>query len=134
MGGMVKGKGRTHVRDHADTAHSLLEMYVSPRAYSVHFSPQTYPTPLQPMTLNDLRQYAHRVLFVSPAPSLDSTLDNTAAPARNPFPFVHKPNIIDGDRIVVPAGCRLGRLGPDRGVARRQVEYTRQRPHLCAAG
>ena len=66
--------------------------------------------------------------------SLDSTLDNTAAPVRNPFPFVHEPNTIDGDRIVVPAGCRLGRLGPDRGVVRRQVEYTRQRPHCCAAG
>ena len=69
------------------------------------------------MTLNDLRQYALRVLFVSPVPSLDSTLDNTAAPVRNPFPFVLKPNTIDGDRIVVPAGCRLGQLGPDRGVA-----------------
>ena len=71
------------------------------------------------MTLNVLHQYALRVLFVSPAPSLDVTLDNTAAPVRNPFPFVHKPNTIDGDRIIVPAGHGLGRLGLDRGVARR---------------
>jgi hypothetical protein len=26
------------------------------------------------------------------------------APARNPFPFQHKPNTLDRDRIVVPAG------------------------------
>ena len=32
------------------------------------------------------------------------TLDNNAAPVRNPFPFVHKSNTLDGDRIVVPVG------------------------------
>ena len=52
-------------------------------------------------------------------PSSDDTLDNTAAPVRDPFPFVHKPNTLEGDLIVVPAGCGLGRLGQDRGVARR---------------
>ena len=39
-----------------------------------------------------------------PAPSPDGALDSTAAPVRNPFPFVHKPNTLDRDRIVVPAG------------------------------
>ena len=58
----------------------------------------------QLMTLSVLRQYALHVLFVSPLPFSDGTLDNTAAPARNPFPFVHKSNILDGDRIVVPGG------------------------------
>ena len=69
------------------------------------------------MALNVLRQYALHVLFLSPAPSLDATLDKTVAPVRNPFPFVHKPNTIDGDHIVVPAGHGLGRLGSDRGIA-----------------
>lgn len=55
------------------------------------------------MTLNALRQYALHVLFVYPAPSPDDTLDNTAAPVRYLFPFVHKPNTLDGDRIIVPA-------------------------------
>ena len=32
------------------------------------------------------------------------TLDNTAAPVRNPTPFVHKSNTLLGDRIVVPVG------------------------------
>jgi len=26
------------------------------------------------------------------------------APARNPFPFQHKPNILDRDHVLVPAG------------------------------
>ena len=53
------------------------------------------------MTLNILRQYAFHVLFVPPVPSPDGTLDDTAAPVRNPF---HKPNTLDGERLVVPAG------------------------------
>ena len=71
------------------------------------------------MTFNVLRQYALHVLFLSPTLYPDGVLDNTAAPLRNPFSFVHKPNRLDGDRIVVPAGRRLGRSGPDRGVVRR---------------
>jgi dynein light intermediate chain 1 len=62
-----------------------------------------YTTP-QPTTLNALRQYALHTLFVPPAPAPDGALDGTAAPARNPFPFTHKPNTLDRDRIVVPAG------------------------------
>ena len=116
MGGMMKG--RMHVRDHADTTHSLLEMYVSPRAYSFHFSPQAYPTRRRSLWPLTSCQYALHVLFIS-TPSPNGTLDDTAAPACNPYPFVHKPNTLDGGQIVVPAGCGLGRLGPDRGVARR---------------
>jgi hypothetical protein len=41
---------------------------------------------------------------VPPAPAPDGALDSTAAPVRNPFPFVQKPNTLDRDRIVVPAG------------------------------
>ena len=56
------------------------------------------------MTLNILRQYAFHVLFVPPVPSPDGTLDDTAAPVRNPFPFVHKPNTHDGNRSVMLVG------------------------------
>ena len=62
-----------------------------------------YTTP-QPTTLNVLRQYALHTLFVPPAPAPDGALDGATAPARNAFPFSHKPNTLDRDRIVVPAG------------------------------
>ncbi|KAN0132274.1 dynein 1 light intermediate chain [Lactarius tabidus] len=58
-----------------------------------------YMTP-QPATLNFLRQYALHVLFIPPAPSADGTLDSTAAPVHNPFPFVHKLSTLDRDRII----------------------------------
>ena len=101
--------GRTHRRDHADTAHNLPKMCVSLfRSFLISHGVADgaslfYTTP-QPTTLNVLRQYTLHVLFVPPAPSPDGALDSTAAPVRNPFPFVHKPNTLDRDRIVVPAG------------------------------
>jgi len=49
-----------------------------------------------------LRQYALHLLFVPPAPSPAGT--EAQAPVRNIFPFSHKPNTLDRDRIVVPAG------------------------------
>jgi dynein light intermediate chain 1 len=63
-----------------------------------------YTTPL-PSTLQVLRQYALHLLFTPPAPppGVASGPDATA-PIRNPFPFQHKPNILDRDRILVPAG------------------------------
>ncbi|KAN0140433.1 hypothetical protein V8E53_001642 [Lactarius tabidus] len=51
-------------------------------------------------TLNVLRQCALNVLFVPPALSPDGALDSTIAP----ISFIHKPNTLDRDRIVVPAG------------------------------
>src|SRR5260370_37985006 len=66
-----------------------------------------YTTP-QPTTLNDLPQYALHTLFVSPAPAPDGALDGATAPARNPFPFLHKRNTLDRDRFVVPAGWYTG--------------------------
>ena len=69
-------------------------------------------TTTQPTTLNVLRQYALHALFVPPAPAPDGALDGTAAPVRNPFPFVTKPNTLDRDRIVVPAGWdSWGKIG-----------------------
>ena len=64
-----------------------------------------YTTP-QPSTAQVLRQYVLHLLFIPPAPSpasLSSTTD-VPIPLKNPFPFLHKPNTLDRDRIVVPAG------------------------------
>lgn len=63
-----------------------------------------YTTPL-PNTLQVLRQYALHQLFVPPAPSpAMSATGEAPAPIRNPFPFQHKPNTLDRDHIVIPAG------------------------------
>jgi hypothetical protein len=81
-------------------------------------------TTTQQTTLNVLRQYALHVLFVPPAPAPDGALDGTAAPVRNPFPFVTKPNTLDRDRIVVPAGWdSWGKIG----VLRDGTALTRKR-------
>ena len=106
--------GGAHRRDHADTAHYLLKVCASLHrlpysflilmAWRVADGASLFYTTPQPTTLNVLRQYALHVLFVPPAPAPDGALDGTAAPMRNPFPFVYKPNTLDRDRIVVPAG------------------------------
>lgn len=63
-----------------------------------------YTTPLSE-TLQVLRQYALHLLFVPPAPTPGQAAGTEAtAPIRNPFPFNHKPNTLDRDRIVIPAG------------------------------
>ena len=62
-----------------------------------------YTTPL-PDTLQVLRQYALHLLFMPPAPSPTMAGSEAPAPVRNPFPVQHKPNALDRDRIVVPAG------------------------------
>ncbi|KDQ08260.1 hypothetical protein BOTBODRAFT_118858 [Botryobasidium botryosum FD-172 SS1] len=63
-----------------------------------------YSTP-QPSVLAQLRLYTLHFLFtpLPPAPSL-STAPSDAAPLKNPFPFPHRPNVLDRDRILVPAG------------------------------
>jgi hypothetical protein len=55
-------------------------------------------------TLNVLHQYVLHVLFLPPNHFPDGALDSTMAPVRIPFPFVNKPNTLDRDRVVVPAG------------------------------
>lgn len=64
-----------------------------------------YTTPL-PATLQVLRQYVLHLLFIPPAhsPAGLSSATDAPAPVKNPFPFSHKPNTLDRDRIVVPAG------------------------------
>ena len=61
-----------------------------------------YTTPM-PQTLQILRQYALHLLFAPPAPS-PSLSGEPAAPVKNLFPFQQKPNTLDRDHIVVPAG------------------------------
>ncbi|KAH9967043.1 dynein light intermediate chain-domain-containing protein [Lactifluus volemus] len=97
MGGMVKGKG-DEWEERTDGIMQIL------RAVCLKYGAALFYTTTQPTTLNVLRQYALHVLFVPPAPASDGLLDGTTAPARNPFPFLHKPNTLDRDRIVVPAG------------------------------
>lgn len=64
-----------------------------------------YTTP-QPTTLAQLRLYALHLLFTPPppSPSLSTAPAEPTAPIRNPFPFPHRPNVLDRDRILVPAG------------------------------
>ncbi|KAN0140374.1 Dynein light intermediate chain (DLIC) domain containing protein [Lactarius tabidus] len=97
MGGMVKGKGGEW-EERTDGIMQIL------RTICLKYGASLFYTTPQPTILNVLRQYALHTLFVPSAPSPDGTLDSTAAPVRNPFPFVHKPNTLDRDRIVVPAG------------------------------
>jgi dynein light intermediate chain 1 len=60
-----------------------------------------YTTPL-PVNLQILRQHALHLLFMPPAPLPSSA--EAQVPVRNLFPFMHKPNTLDRERIVVPAG------------------------------
>jgi len=97
MGGMVKGKG-DEWEERTDGVMQIL------RTVCLKYGAGLFYTTPQPTTLNVLRQYVLHTLFAPPAPAPDGALDGAAAPARNPFPFLHKPNTLDRDRIVVPAG------------------------------
>lgn len=71
-----------------------------------------YTTPL-PANLQVLRQYALHMLFMPPAPSpAMASGSEVQPPTRNLFPFTQKPNTLDRDRIVVPAGWdSWGKIG-----------------------
>ena len=57
-------------------------------------------------SLSILRQHALHLLFIPPPPSSDAGI------SRNPFPFVHKPNALDRDRINIPTGWdSWGKIG-----------------------
>lgn len=62
-------------------------------------------TTTNPATLEILRQYVLHLLFypASPSPGIPTGSDAPVS-IRNPFPFTHKPNTLDRDCIVVPAG------------------------------
>ncbi|KAI0732781.1 dynein light intermediate chain-domain-containing protein [Fomitopsis betulina] len=97
MGAMVKGKGGEW-EERTDSIMQVLRTICLK-----HGAGLFYITPL-PDTLQVLRQYALHLLFIPPAPSPTMAGSEAPAPVRNPFPFQHKPNPLDRDRIVVPVG------------------------------
>ena len=58
--------------------------------------------PPQPANLQILRQHALHLLFMPPAPTPSSS--EAQPPVRDLFPFVQKPNTLERDWILVPAG------------------------------
>ncbi|KAJ3776680.1 dynein light intermediate chain-domain-containing protein [Lentinula raphanica] len=114
-GGMVKGKGGEW-EERTDGIMQILRTICLKYGAALF-----YTTPL-PETLSILRQYTLHTLFVSSAPSLPNSLSstngsislgevntlvsttNTSTPIRNPFPFPHRPNTLDRDRVVIPSG------------------------------
>ncbi|TCD69233.1 hypothetical protein EIP91_008336 [Steccherinum ochraceum] len=97
MGGMVKGKGGEW-EERTDGIMQILRTVCLKYGAGLF-----YTTPL-PHTLQVLRQYALHMLFMPPAPSPAMAGSEAPAPTRNPFPFLHKPNTLDRDRIVIPSG------------------------------
>ncbi|KAJ3572267.1 hypothetical protein NP233_g3194 [Leucocoprinus birnbaumii] len=98
MGGMVKGKGGEW-EERTDGVMQVL------RTICLKYGASLFYTTPQPATLQVLRQHALHLLFMPPPPSPTMGGGSDApAPVRNPFPFQHKPNTLDRDRIVVPAG------------------------------
>ncbi|OCH86224.1 hypothetical protein OBBRIDRAFT_890634 [Obba rivulosa] len=98
MGAMVKGKGGEW-EERTDGVMQVLRTICLKYGAALF-----YTTPL-PQTLQNLRQYTLHLLFTPPAPSLAFTASTDApAPVRNPFSFQQKPNPLDRDKIVIPAG------------------------------
>ncbi|KAI6166245.1 dynein light intermediate chain-domain-containing protein [Pisolithus thermaeus] len=98
MGGMVKGKGG----EWEERTDSIMQVL---RTICLKYGAALFYTTPQPSTLQVIRQYILHLLFIPPAPS-PGVSAGVEAPAsiRNPFVFHHKPNTLDRDRIVVPAG------------------------------
>ncbi|KAG6813441.1 hypothetical protein H0H92_011138 [Tricholoma furcatifolium] len=97
MGSMVKGKGGEW-EERTDGVMQVL------RTICLKYGASLFYTTTVPSTLQVLRQYALHALFIPPAPSPIASGTEPQAPSRNIFPFNHKPNTLDRDRIVVPAG------------------------------
>ncbi|KAJ3879617.1 hypothetical protein F5051DRAFT_484556, partial [Lentinula edodes] len=100
-GGMVKGKGGEW-EERTDGIMQIL------RTICLKYGASLFYTTTLPETLSVLRQYALHTLFVPSAPSLTSLPSSHGALAstatRNPFPFSHRPNSLDRDRVVIPSG------------------------------
>ncbi|KAF5333538.1 hypothetical protein D9611_002697 [Ephemerocybe angulata] len=102
MGGMVKGKGGEW-EERTDGIMQVLRTICLKYGASL-----LYTTPL-PATLQILRQHALHLLFMPPAPAPGLEVQ---APGRNIFPFTQKPNTLDRDHILVPAGWdSWGKIG-----------------------
>ncbi|KAF9006656.1 hypothetical protein BDQ17DRAFT_1389437 [Cyathus striatus] len=104
MGSMVKGKGGEW-EEQIDGVMQVL------RAICLKYGASLfYVTPL-PSTLQVLRQHVLHLLFAPPAPSIGMPSE-APAPVRNPFPFPYKPNALDRDHVVIPAGWdSWGKIG-----------------------
>lgn len=98
MPGMVKGKGG----EWEERTDGIMQVL---RTTCLKYGAALFYTTQVPSTLQILRQYALHLLFAPPAPSpAMASSAEPPAPIRNPFPFQHKPNTLDRDRIVIPAG------------------------------
>lgn len=88
------------------------EVYVIPTSFTIFYifyvlytdGAGLFYTTQQPQTLSTLRQYVLHLLFAPPAPSAVLGNSDVPIPARNTFPFRQRPNILDRDRVLVPAG------------------------------
>ncbi|KAJ3796735.1 dynein light intermediate chain-domain-containing protein [Lentinula aff. detonsa] len=124
-GGMVKGKGGEW-EERTDGIMQIL------RTICLKYGAALFYTTSLPETLSNLRQYTLHTLFVPLAPSLTTSLsstngvpvlgegqnftnsttntsaatttNSTSTTTRNPFPFTHRPNTLDRDRVVIPSG------------------------------
>ncbi|KAJ7591531.1 dynein light intermediate chain-domain-containing protein [Mycena floridula] len=97
MGGMVKGKGG----DWEEMTDGVMQVL---RTICLKYGAALFYTTQMPATLKVLRQYALHLLFAPPAPAPGMPAADAPVPTRNSFPFQHKPNTLDRDHIVVPAG------------------------------
>ncbi|KAJ8506887.1 hypothetical protein ONZ45_g10663 [Pleurotus djamor] len=98
MSGMVKGKGG----EWEERTDGLMQVL---RTICLKYGAGVFYTTLLPETLQVLRQYALHLLFIPPAPAPGLTNGaDIIAPLRHPFPFPHRPNTLDRDHIVIPAG------------------------------
>jgi len=97
MGGMVKGKGG----EWEERTDGIMQVL---RTICLKYGAALSYTTQQPRTLSILRQYALHLLLTpsTPSPVIGST--EPPAPSRNPFPFLHRPNTLDRDRVLVPTG------------------------------
>ncbi|KAJ3991887.1 dynein light intermediate chain-domain-containing protein [Lentinula boryana] len=95
-GGMVKGKGGEW-EERTDGIMQIL------RTICLKYGAALFYTTSLPETLSNLRQYTLHTLFVPLAPSITTT-NSTSTTTRNPFPFTHRPNTLDRDRVVIPSG------------------------------
>ncbi|GJJ07202.1 hypothetical protein Clacol_001402 [Clathrus columnatus] len=97
MGGMVKGKGG----EWEERTDGIMQVL---RTICMKYGAGLFYTTQQPQTLSTLRQYALHFLFAPPTPSAVLGSPEVPLPTRNIFPFNQRPNILDRDRVLVPAG------------------------------
>ncbi|KAG8693685.1 hypothetical protein FRC09_010357 [Ceratobasidium sp. 395] len=99
--GMVKGKGG----EWEERTDGIMQVL---RTICLKYGAALFYTTPQPSTLSVLRSYLLHFLFMAPFVQPGET----TVPYKNPFPFNARPNTLDRDRIVVPAGWdSWGKIG-----------------------